>query len=72
MARKSQAERINLLCGVVEQLAIRFSTLLALVLPDDPEPAQEVQEFADMARQLADENFVSLVMDGLDSNGQQQ
>lgn len=68
--RKSQAQRINLLCQCVEQFAIRVAALVATISDESEEIQSEFKEIADFARTLQDEKSVEIILEQIESEGQ--
>lgn len=72
MARKSQEQRINLLCQCLEQFAIRVAALADLISDESPEIRQEFLEIGDFARTLQDSRNVEVILGQLEDEEQPQ
>lgn len=67
MARKSQADRINLLSQVVAELADKLAVLIAPLSEDMPDLLEEVRELRDLAFLCVDETRVSQMRSNIDA-----
>ena len=63
MARKSQAERLTLALGLVEQLALHLKVALSMLLPGSEEVQEQIQGIANWASQLQDDDRSAIIIE---------